>query len=221
MDNNPDPKQFEVFFIIVNFGLGSKVMKIAKQNGVTGGTIFLGKGTINSHILEILDLSDVRKEIVMIVAEKSIASQALTELNRKFNFEKPKHGIAFSTTVAGFLGTRNSLELNHKESRGVVDTMHQAIFTVVDRGNAEAVIEAATAAGSRGATIINGRGSGIHENSMLFNMAIEPEKEIVMILAASDRTEAIVASIQENLKIDQPGNGIMFILDVNKTYGLR
>lgn len=221
MDNNPDLKQFEVFFIIVNFGLGSKVMRVAKQNGATGGTIFLGKGTINSHILEILDLSDVRKEIVMIVAEKAIASQALDEINRKFNFEKPKHGIAFSTSVSGFLGTRNTLELNHKESRGVVKTMHQAIFTVVDRGNAEAVIEAATAAGSRGATIINGRGSGIHESKMLFSMAIEPEKEIVMILATNDRTEGIVASIRENLKIDEPGNGIMFILDVNKTYGLR
>lgn len=55
---------------------------------------------------------------------------------------------------------------------------------------------------------------------MLFNMAIEPEKEIMMILTTNDRTEAIVASIRENLKIDQPGNGIMFILDVNKTYGL-
>lgn len=221
MENNPDQKQLVLFFVIVNFGLGSKVMKIAKQNGITGGTIFLGKGTINNHLLEILDLSDVRKEIVMIIAEKTLASQALEELNRKFNFDKPKHGIAFSTSVAGLIGTRDSLELNHKESRGVTDTMHHAIFTVVDKGNADAVIQAATAAGSRGATIINARGSGIHENSMLFSMAIEPEKEIVMILATNDLTEAIVASIRENLKIDDPGNGIMFILNVNKTYGLR
>lgn len=221
MENNPSLKQFEIFFVIVNFGLGSKVMKIAKQNGVTGGTIFLGKGTINNHLLEILDLSDVRKEIVMIIAEKTLAYQVLEELDRKFNFEKPKHGIAFSTSVIGFIGTRDGLELNHKESRGVTSTMHHAIFTVVDKGNADAVIQAATAAGSRGATIINARGSGIHENSMLFSMAIEPEKEIVMILATTDRTDAIVASIRENLKIDDPGNGIMFILDVNKTFGLR
>ncbi len=221
MDSNPDLKQFEMFFVIVNFGLGSKVMKIAKQNGITGGTIFLGKGTINNHLLEILDLSDVRKEIVVIIAEQALASQALEELNRKFNFEKPKHGIAFSASVSGFLGTRNSLDFNPKESRGVINVMHHAIFTVVDKGNADAVIQAATAAGSRGATIINARGSGIHENSMLFSMAIEPEKEIVMVLATNDLTEAIIASIKENLKIDQPGNGIMFVLDINKTYGLR
>ncbi len=221
MENNPEIKQFELFWVIVNFGLGSKVMKIAKQNGITGGTIFLGKGTINSHLLEILDLSDTRKEIVLIVAEKSLAYQSLEELNRKFVFEKPKHGIAFSISVTNLLGIRNCMCDNLIESKGGENTMHKAIFVVVDKGNAESVVDAATSAGARGATIINARGSGIHENSMLFSMAIEPEKEMVMILSKSDLTEAIVASIKGHLKIDEPGNGIMFVLDVNKTYGLR
>lgn len=221
MNNNPDLKQFEIIFIIVNFGLGSKVMKIAKQHGIPGGTIFLGKGTINNHLLEILDLADVRKEIVLIVAEKKLAYQALEELNKRFVFEKPKHGIAFSTSIVNFIGVNNDLTGNIIKIGGSDNTMYQAIFTVVDKGSAEAVIDAATSAGSRGATIINARGSGIHETSMLFSMPIEPEKEIVMILAKKERVEAIVASIRENLKIDDPGNGVMFILDVNKTYGLR
>jgi nitrogen regulatory protein PII len=42
-------------------------------------------------------------------------------------------------------------------------------------------------------------------------MDIEPEKEIVMILSEKDSTEAIVASIRKKLKIDEPGNGIIFI----------
>lgn len=98
--------------------------------------------------------------------------------------------------------------------------MYNAIFVVVDRGKAEAVIDAATKAGSRGATIINARGSGIHETSTLFSMAIEPEKEIVMILAQVSLTESIVSIIHERLHIDEPGQGILFTLDVNKAYGL-
>lgn len=221
MENSSNLKQIELFCVIVNFGLGSKVIKIAKQNGISGGTILLGKGSINNHLLEILDLSDVRKEIVLMIAEKTLVSQALEELSRKFTFEKPNHGVAFTAPVTSFLGVRYCSYNNGKESRGVENTMYHAIFTVVDKGNAEAVIEAATSAGSRGATIINARGSGIHENNMLFSMAIEPEKEIVMILSKSDLSEAIVASIKEHLKIEKPGNGIMFVLDVNKTYGLR
>lgn len=98
--------------------------------------------------------------------------------------------------------------------------MYKAIFTVVDRGKAQEVIDAATAAGSRGATVINARGSGIHEKKMLFSMPVEPEKDIVMILAQDSLVEPISTAIKKALKIDEPGMGIMFVLDINKTFGL-
>ncbi len=37
---------------------------------------------------------------------------------------------------------------------------------------------------------------------------------------SKESTENIISSIREKLKIDEPGNGIIFIQDVNKTYGL-
>jgi nitrogen regulatory protein PII len=51
-------------------------------------------------------------------------------------------------------------------------------------------------------------------------MDIEPEKEIVIILSKEDITEAIVTSIREKLEIDKPGNGIIFIQNINKAYGI-
>lgn len=98
--------------------------------------------------------------------------------------------------------------------------MYHVITTIVDKGKAEDVIDAATKAGSKGGTIINARGSGIHETSKVFSMEIEPEKEIVIILSEADKTEAIVSSIKNELKIEEPGNGIIFVQDVNKTYGI-
>ena len=82
------------------------------------------------------------------------------------------------------------------------------------------MVEAANKAGSRGATIINGRGSGIQETSKLFAMDIEPEKEIVMIISQSSLTEKIVSSVREDLKIDEPGRGVIFVQEVNKACGL-
>jgi nitrogen regulatory protein PII len=81
-------------------------------------------------------------------------------------------------------------------------------------------VEAAAKAGSKGATIINARGSGIHETSRLFAMDIEPEKEIVLIVSDSDSTDHIVASIRENFQIEKPGNGIVFVQNVTQAYGL-
>ncbi|MGI6679203.1 MAG: P-II family nitrogen regulator [Dehalobacterium sp.] len=221
MIDNLEHKEIELIYVIVNFGIGSKVLKIAKKNGITGGTILLGKGTVKNRILEFLDLNDIRKEVVMMIAEKSISAQTLEKLNKEFHFSKPNHGIAFTLPVAAILSSKPcSFSDDINEDKGGANTMYKAIFVVVDKGMAEEVIEAAQKAGSRGGTIMNARGSGIHETHTLFAMPIEPEKEIVLILAENKLTEDIVTSINQNLHIDQPGKGILFILDVNKTYGL-
>jgi len=212
--------EFEMACVIVRFGLGSKIIKHAKQHGITGGTIFLGKGTIKNSILEFLELSEGRREIVLMAAEKNTAYNALDELNKQFRFDIPNHGIAFCTSISKIIGAKNLVAENIEESRGVENSMYNLIIVVVDRGQAEFVVEAANKAGSRGATIINGRGSGIHETSKLFSMEIEPEKEIVLIISQSNLTEAIASSIREKLRIDEPGKGIIFIQDINKTYGL-
>jgi nitrogen regulatory protein PII len=220
VQNNLGIKELELICIIVNFGLGSKVIKIAKKNGVTGGTIFLGRGTIKNRILEFLELNDARKEIVVMIAEKAIAYEALEKLNKDFSFHKPNHGIAFTMSVINLLGSKLCQPQDNKEKRGEENNMYQAIFTIVDRGNAENVIDAANKGGARGGTIVNARGSGIHETSTLFSMAIEPEKEMVIIISRKDLVDSIVSSIREHIRIDEPGKGIIFILDVNKTFGL-
>lgn len=211
---------FELICVIVKYDLGSRIIKHAKKCGITGGTIVLGKGTIKNSILEFLELSEVRREIVLMVADPIIASRTLKELNGKFNFERPHHGIAFSIPIINVLGAKSLRAINNKESRGVTNPMYNVIFVIVDRGNAENVIDSASKAGSRGGTIINARGSGIHETSKLFSMEIEPEKEIVLIISEAHLTDKIADAVRTALKIDVPGNGIIFIQDINMAYGL-
>jgi nitrogen regulatory protein PII len=221
MSSHSKLTDFELICMIVNFGLGSKVMQTAKQYGIKGGTVLLGRGTIQNRLLELLAISDVRKEIVYMVANKETARQALDQFVQKFKLNKPNHGIAFTTSISRVIGA-SSLNNDHiQESGGADPVMYHAITVIVEKGNAENVIDAATEAGSRGGTIINARGSGIHEVSKILAMEIEPEKEIVMILSKKDRSEAIVSSIRNKLKIDEPGKGIIFIQDVAKTYGLH
>jgi len=220
MGNNIDMPKYELCFVVVNSGTGGRVLKTAKKYGMTGGTILLGKGTVQNHLLEILGVNDMKKEIVMMISQEEIAHAALEGLNERFNFEKSNNGIAFSTSVMSFLGARNCEYNKVDKERGAEDTMYNAIFTIVDRGKAETVVDAAALAGSKGATIINARGSGIDEKSVLFSIVVEPEKEIVMVLSEKHLTDAIVASIRQAVKIDEPGKGIIFVLDINKTYGL-
>jgi nitrogen regulatory protein PII len=205
---------------IVNCGQDSKVIQQAKKHGVLGATVLIGYGTVKSRLLEWLALTDVRKEIVMMVGSEATIRKVLAELDDIFQFHKPHHGIAFTTPVCYIGGTHGSLCPLGDLKKGAENTMYQAISVVVDKGRAELVIDAATRAGSKGGTIINARGSGIHETQKLFAMAVEPEKEMVLILSHRDRTEAIVDAIREDLKIDEPGNGILFVESVSQAYGL-
>jgi nitrogen regulatory protein PII len=211
---------FELIYVVVNYGMGSRILHKAKEYGISGGTIFLGKGTVNNSLLNFLSLYDERKEIVLLGTDNHTADHALVELNKEFQFEKPNHGIVFTTSACEIVGSRCYKSEENEEGRGVNKLMYQNIITIVNRGKAEEVIEAAKAAGSKGGTIINARGSGVNETSKLFNMDIEPEKEIVIILSKEDITEAIVTSIREKLEIDKPGNGIIFIQNINKAYGV-
>lgn len=220
MDSKTEIMEMELICVIVNLGTGSKILKTFKKHGICGGTITLARGTANNRIWDYLGLSDIRKEIIYMVADKETAYRVLDIVNLEYKLDKPNHGIAFTTSICATAGMRKCKCDNVKIERGENNTMYQAITIIVDKGKAEDVIEAAITAGSKGGTIVNGRGSGIHETSKLFSMDIEPEKEIVIIVSEVDMTEAIISVIREKLKIDEPGKGIIYVQDINKTYGI-
>jgi nitrogen regulatory protein PII len=209
----------DLICVIVNFGQGSKILHAVKECGCTGATVLIGKGTINNRFLDFIGLSDQRKEIIYIITERETGRRTLENLNRIFEFEKPNHGIAFTMQINTVINA-NRCEGESADTNGGAVYMYKLISVIVDRGKAEDVISAATKAGSKGGTIIHGRGSGIHETQKVFNMEIEPEKEIVLILARSEKTEGIVKSINNDMQIEKPGNGIIFVQNVDKTYGL-
>ena len=99
--------------------------------------------------------------------------------------------------------------------------MYKAIYTIVDKGRGEDVVKSAGEAGAKGGTIINARGSGIHETAKLFAMEIEPEKEIVLIILKTEQTDAVIDKISKDMELEKPGTGILFVLDVADAYGLR
>lgn len=220
MDSMSDQSQIDLIHVIVNSGTGSRVLHIAKNCGVTGGTVFLGKGTAHNHILELLGLAETKKEIVMMVAPRPIAKKATEKLNHDLKLEKPNHGIAFTTSVCCVMGTR-SMVYDHllDEERGK-DAMYKLITAVIEKGRAEEVIDAAAKAGAKGGTIINARGGGAHETERIFMIDIEPEKEIVIIISKAEDARGIIKAIDDALLLEEPGNGILFVQDIDEMHGL-
>ncbi|MCL2539392.1 MAG: P-II family nitrogen regulator [Oscillospiraceae bacterium] len=212
--------KYELLCCVVNDGAASKTLKIAKKYGIKGGTVSIGHGTVKSRLLHVLGIYDVRKEVITMIADKESVSEAIKGISNEMEFHKPHHGIAFTIPVAEFFRGKNETT-NHPVISEEKEVVYNIIYVIVDKGKAEDVIEASNKAGAQGGTIINARGAGVHEVQKLFSVEIEPEKEEVFIITKTELKDGIVESVRTHLKIDEPGNGILFVMDVDEVYGLH
>ena len=86
--------------------------------------------------------------------------------------------------------------------------MHDLILTIVDRGFADDVMDAAKSAGARGGTILHARGTGAQEAEKFFGIVVQPEKELVMILVEHAAQYAVFAAADQN----PPQSGTIFTI---------
>ena len=207
-------------YVTVSRGTGRKILQEAKRSGLSGGTVFLGINIFKSPILNVLSLNYEKNEIIFIVAEKSAGTLFLEKVSKEFKFHKKNHGTAFVTDVDFVCGSSCLICSDFDKNKGDERSMYQCVYIIVERGKGEDAASAAIEGGAKGATIVFARGSGVHEKSKLFNMDIEPEKEIVMVVVSSETTEKVVSNVRSEMEIDKPGNGIIFIQNLSQVYGV-
>lgn len=97
----------------------------------------------------------------------------------------------------------------------------KCIVTIVERGKANKIVEAAKDAGATGATIFYGRGTGESEVKRFLNVNIEASKEMILILSDKSELRKIVEAMVEAGDLEKPGKGIVFTLPVSNLLGLH
>lgn len=98
---------------------------------------------------------------------------------------------------------------------------NKCIFAIVNDGFAESAMEAAKEAGARGGTILRARGSVSKEAEKFFNISIQPEKEMIMILAKSDLVDGILKNLYKAVGSSTNAQGIAFALPVDDVVGIE
>ena len=212
-------KDYTIIYCIVNIGYASKALKAARSYGASSATIFYGRSALRSRMLEFLGLDEVRKEIIVMLLETELANTVVAGVSHDMEFHKANHGIAFTMPVCELINSKT--EIAAGSAQILPASEYKLIYTVVEKGRADEVVNAANRAGATGATIINARGGASDDVRVLFSIEIKPEKENVLIIAKSVAKDSIVQSIRSALLIDEPGNGVLFVHSVNSIYGLR
>lgn len=225
MDNQNDAKPNEYQFQILTLILGEqechKCVHIAREIGICGGILTLGRGTVHSGVLNLLGIKSQKREILSFLLDKDKARELLDRFSEELQLHKHGHGIAYLTSV---------LVASNEAGRGQIfsnkgqymeeECMYSKLTVIVERGMAEDVMGAARKAGVGGGTIMHGRGVGAEYTMKLFGMEIEPEKELVMILMPNTLVKKVMDAIYDELHIGEPGKGIMFVEPVAEVRGL-
>ena len=94
------------------------------------------------------------------------------------------------------------------------------VFCIVNNGFSEVVMDAAKACGARGGTILHGRGTISKEAEKFFNISIQPEKEIVMILVKKELVDGIFKGLYKSIGSATEAQGIAFSLPVDEVIGI-
>ncbi len=93
---------------------------------------------------------------------------------------------------------------------------YSLLVAVVNHGYSETVVSAAKEGGARGGTLIHARRAG---DGGAF--AIQPEQEVVIILAPQEQRLAIMKEINQAAGPSTEARGVLFSLPVEEMMGLR
>lgn len=102
----------------------------------------------------------------------------------------------------------------------MADTKYEAVLCVVNAGFSDNVMFAARKAGAAGGTIIKGRGTTSTQAEEMFNITIQPEKEIVIILVPAEAKDDVLHMLYSKAGLESEANGIAFSVPVTKAVGL-
>ena len=193
--------------VILPRGLGSDFMKVLQDDGAKAISCMYGYGSATDAISNMLHVDKIRKEIVMAIFDDESVKKILDGLSEKL--DKTNTGIAF-TSPLDYIGED---ELNF-------DIDYVALYVIVDRHEGQKAVHIAQENGARGATLVHGRGSAKEVKSILLNMNIEPEKDIVIMLVKKDLVEKIRDAIYDQMNLIEENKGIIYSLPVMEVRGL-
>lgn len=81
------------------------------------------------------------------------------------------------------------------------------------------VVKVAKNAGATGDVIIQAKGSGIEETSFL-GLTIQDYTNVILFVVEDHHVDKIIQSVSETCNLEEPGNGIMFAIGIDKVAGL-
>lgn len=222
-----------LLFVIVSRGKGQSIQEMLLAKGARTASCLFGKSSASGQLLQSLALDAEENEVVMAFIAARKVPEIFDELIERHHFAKAKAGMAFTLPlVASFSLFEPNLEkldaffdnehqLQTVNSEDAEDSAEYALgILITDKGKAASALEIAHRHGFVGGTIMRAHGSA-NSLSLLLNMHIEPEKDLLMILTPHARGEELQGYFVEALNLEAANTGVTALIEVKDILGMK
>lgn len=201
-----------------------KIEKVINKFKLPFNTITHGTGTASKSMLNFFGLNENEKCINVSLIPEYMEKDLFDKLNEFMKLKEIGNGIAFSIPLSSSSKYINNAfakkEGEKMEDSKIKERKYQLLVSIVNEGYSEKVMNAAKKCGANGGTLIKGRELGGKNSFKFFNMTMEPEKDIVLIVCKNEEKNKIMEIIIEKTGLKTDGQGMCFSLPIDTTLGL-
>ena len=222
---------FRLFFFIAVPKLARKAKEIYIEENVPITYNMTAHGTASSETMAVLGLESDEKRALVSLIPGSVANELMGKLKDRLFLGAPNTGIAFNVPLSGCsssmmrmmkkLNEEYDISLETEKEDEPMENEHVMLMAFVDEGYSEDVMAAARPAGAKGGTVFHSRVAGSEDTLKIWNIVVQQQREIVIILADKKNKVAIMKAISEKCGSDSPAHGMVISLPVDDVAGIR
>lgn len=203
-----------------------------RSNGISVTYSANCNGTAHAKTLALLGIEKNEKTLLLSFVSEDLLPTVLKGLTRDMKIDLPDRGIAVAVALSGIGGARaleyftagqtmknDGVDTKQREERAMQST-HELIIAIYEKGYTDLVMDAARAAGAAGGTTIRAKGTGAGAEKF-FGLSLAEEKEIVLIVSDTEKKKDIMKGIMQGAGIETKAHALVFSLPVTDTAGFR
>lgn len=217
----------ELYFVIsiLNRKNAPKMLAIHESLNLSIILSALGKGTATSEHLSLYDLEESEKAIIWSIATEPSAKQLIKNAKRKLFIDIPGNGVMMTVPIKSVGGGKTLDYITDGQNPGGgkpdMNFEHELIIVILNEGYSDTVMDAARMAGATGGTVLHAKGTGRKASEKFFGVSLAEEKDLIYILAASQKKTDIMKAITSGCGTGKKAGAICFSLPVSEVAGLR
>lgn len=216
------PESAKLIVSIVERGQAGAVQKLYTERQVPWHYQLVGEGTASSELLDVLGLGGAERDVLISLASRGPAERLMGLLRYDRPEELRANGLVFDTPVTGMnniVAMALARQGQKKTENGGLPMEKRdgssLIMLVVNQGHTADVMNTARAAGARGGTVLRARQSDDGEAGRPYGIALEEEKELVLIVAAGDTRNAIMETVNKKHGLKTPAGAVILSLPLD------